>query len=147
MALESLRITRAGAAPDEKTVADWIGPRCFSRWTAIRRHIESQYPGVFSPEWLYGGKKHGWSLRYKKSKSFCTLIPEKNRLLVLIVLGGKEREKTENIMSELSPYVRELYTGAHTYHDGKWLAVDVKNDGILQDVKRLMILKRKPMPM
>ncbi|MDY6842607.1 MAG: DUF3788 family protein [Thermodesulfobacteriota bacterium] len=33
--------------------------------------------------------------RYKKSKSFCTLIPEKNHFSLLIVFGAKKRAKVE----------------------------------------------------
>jgi len=32
-------------------------------------------------------------LRYKKGKSLCTLIPEKNRFLSRLFLGAEEREK------------------------------------------------------
>ena len=38
------------------------------------------------------------ALRFKKSKSFCSLIPEKNNLKILIVFGTEEREENgENI--------------------------------------------------
>jgi len=143
---ESKRIVSPGESPDEKTVAAWIGPKSYAAWTAIRRHIETNYPGVFSPDWIYGGKKHGWGLRYKKSKAFCTLVPEKGRLIAVIVLGGKEREETEKILGELSATVREQYESATTYHDGKWLAIDAKSDRIMKDIFRLMEIKRKPRP-
>ena len=68
-------------------------------WSSSR----DNYPGVFTPDWIFGGKKYGWGLRFKKSKSFCTLLPERNRLLVQIVFGGEEREKAEKVLPELSP--------------------------------------------
>jgi hypothetical protein len=131
--------------PDEDAIAQWIGARNYKRWTRIMRFVEDNYPGVFPPDdWLFGGKKHGWGLRFKKSKSFCTLIPERNRLAILIVFGGAEREKAEAILSELDPHTRDAYTAATTYHDGKWLYLTVDHDAVLKDVEKLLTLKRKP---
>lgn len=130
--------------PDAESVAQWLGAQSYRRWMRLIEFIEGNYPGVFTPDWLFGGKKHGWGLRFKKSKSFCTLIPERNRLVVLIVLGGKEREETEKILPQLSPGVRTTYTEATTYHDGKWLAIPATRDAMLDDIKRLLVIKRKP---
>ena len=88
-------------------------------------HDPTKYPDVFTPEWLFGGKKHGWSLRYKKSKSFCTLIPEKNRFALLIVFG-------------------DTYDKAATYYDGKWLLLTIDSNKIVEDVLQLLTVKRKP---
>ncbi len=140
------RMVDGGRRPDAASVAQWVGADNYKRWTHLTEFIESHYPGVFTPDWLFGGKKHGWGLRFKKSKSFCTLIPERNRLVVLIVLGGKEREETEKILPELSPSIRKTYTEATTYHDGKWLAIVADHDEILDDIKRLLVIKRKPRP-
>lgn len=131
--------------PDEYAVSNWIGPENYDRWKKILQFIESNYAGIFPPDdWLFGGKKHGWGLRLKKSRSFCTLIPERNRLLIIIVLGEKEREKVDAILHELSPGVHTEYANAVTYHDGKWLAIAVDGDEILEDVKKLLVIKRKP---
>ncbi|HZF46020.1 MAG TPA: DUF3788 family protein, partial [Sphingomonadaceae bacterium] len=70
------RITDKSAPPDDRIIRDWIGSDAFKQWGSLRDWIELAYPGVFTPDWIYGGKKHGWSLRYKKSKAFCTLLPE-----------------------------------------------------------------------
>ncbi len=131
--------------PDAKAVADWIGAANHKRWTRILRFIADSYPGVFpADDWLYGGRKHGWGLRFKKSKSFCWLIPEHNRLAVLIVFGGAEREKVEIVLPELSPDVRKKYAQAPTYHDGKWLVVHVDRDELVDDIEKLLTVKRRP---
>jgi hypothetical protein len=138
------RMVDGSREPDAGSVAQWVGAGSYRHWIHVIEFIESNYPGIFTPDWLFGGKKHGWGLRFKKSKSFCTLIPERGRLIVLIVLGGKEREETEKILPELSPRVRKTCTEATTYHDGKWLAIVADRDKILDDVKRLLVIKRKP---
>ncbi|MBI1938018.1 MAG: DUF3788 family protein [Ignavibacteriales bacterium] len=42
------------------------------RWKKIITFIDENYNGIFPEnDWIYGGKKHGWDLRFKKSKAFC----------------------------------------------------------------------------
>lgn len=142
----SLRLTESAKPPAPEQIESWIGTRPYSLWQRVAEFIAENYPGVFEPEWLFGGEKHGWSLRYKKSKSFCTFIPEKGRFLILIVFGSKERAKVEAIRKALSRGTREAYDEATTYHDGKWLLLDVDDERILADVEQLLVLKRRPKP-
>lgn len=136
------RMTDGAKQPSAAQVAAWIGERNFTRWTLLTDFIASTYPGVFQPEWLFGGKKHGWYLRFKKSKAFCSLIPERGQFKALLVFGAEERQKVEPILPELVSHVGEDYTTATTYHDGKWMATVVDNAKVVADVKRLLALKR-----
>ena len=138
------RITESGKPPTDSHVEGWIGEDAYKFWKGVTRLIEKNYPNVFTPEWLFGGKKHGWSLRYKKGKSFCTMIPEKNRFAILIVFGAEERVKVEAMREDLSVQTRRAYDGATTYHDGKWLVLTVDTDSVVGDVERLLSVKRKP---
>lgn len=140
----SPRMTQSEASPTPSQVEAWIGTDAYGFWTRITQLIERNYPKVFTPEWLFGGKKHGWSLRYKKGKSFCTLIPEKNRCALLIVFGAEERAKVETIRHELSELSRKAYDDATTYHDGKWLLLTIDADAVVADVERLLFVKRRP---
>ena len=133
-----------GSQPGESEVTAWIGEPAFEYWKKIITLIERKYPDVFVPEWLYGGKKHGWSLRYKKNKSFCTLIPEKDRLAILVVFGKEERQKVEAIKDHLSSLTNEEYEKAATYHDGKWVLFTVDSDAVVKDLEILLEVKRKP---
>jgi len=136
------RITDKSARPDDTTVRDWIGPDAFKKWASLRDWIEIAYPGVFTPDWIYGGRKHGWSLRYKKSKAFSTFLPEYRAFSVVVVLGGAEREKVEARRDSLSPRLMALYDEAETYHDGKWLKIGISSAEELKDVTALLTLKR-----
>ena len=137
-------MTEPCKSPTSSQVATWIGRDAYKFWKRITRLIEQNYPNVFSPEWLFGGKKHGWSLRYKKGKSFCTLIPEKNRFAIQIVFGAEERAKVENMRGKLSSRTQKEYGKAKTYHDGKWLLLTVDTDKVVDDVEQLLAVKRKP---
>jgi hypothetical protein len=138
------RMTQPGTPPSDLEIAAWIGKKAYKYWKHVTHLIERSYPGVFVPEWLFGGEKHGWSLRYKKSKSFCTLIPEKNRFALLIVFGAEERAKAEAIRDSLSTYTQKEYDKAATYHDGKWVLLTINSDKVVDDVRKLLAIKRKP---
>lgn len=138
------RMTCPDHPPTDTEVAAWIGRKTFQYWQRIVQLIEERYPGVFIPEWLFGGKKHGWSFRYKKSKSFCTMIPEKSRFSLLIVFGAEERARVEAVKKSLLSSTQKKYDMATTYHDGKWLLLNIDNNRIVDDVIRLLIIKRKP---
>src|SRR4030042_5985276 len=117
----NVRMIEPGPPPSSKQVEEWMGKKAFGFWTRLSTWIAQSYPNVFTPEWLFGGRKHGWVLRYKKSKSFCSLLPEKKRFSILIVFGADERAKVESIRHEISTPTLEAYDNATTFNDGKGL--------------------------
>ncbi len=140
----SSRLTEPGKPPTSSQISAWIGRDSYEFWKRVTQLIDRNYPETFSPDWLFGGKKHGWSLRYKKGKSLCTLIPEKNRFLIQIVFGAEEREKMEAMRDKLSERTLEAYDRAKTYHDGKWVLLTADTDAVVADVERILEVKRKP---
>ncbi len=141
---ERERLVDGPEEPTPKLVSRFIGRENAKRWLGLLGFIDSAYPGVFKGEWLYGGRKHGWSLRFKKSRSFCTLIPERDRMHVVIVFGQAERDKAETVLPSLVSHARDDYLEATTYHDGKWVRIDVDSDEVLGDVRCLLEVKRRP---
>lgn len=138
------RMTDKAVVPDGALVRGWIGPQAFRHWSALQEWIASSYPDVFKQDWIYGGKKHGWCLRYKKSRAFCTLVPEYRAFSVVVVLGEAERQKVQERRALLSQRLMDLYESAQTYADGKWLQVGVTSVADLKDVTELLALKRAP---
>lgn len=108
------RMTDKSAPPSNNAVRKWIGADAFERWAELQKWIGKSYPGVFAPDWVYGGKNRGWSLRYKKTKAFCTLVPEHGRLSALVVMGGAEREKFEERRNIWRPRLVKVYDEAKT---------------------------------
>lgn len=141
---ERERLGNRSEEPTPALVSDFIGSENARRWRELLDFIDASYPGVFKGEWLYGGRKHGWSLRFKKSRSFCTLIPERTRLQVLIVFGQAERDKAEVVLPGLATHARNDFLQATTYHDGKWVLINVDSEEVLSDVKCLLEVKRRP---
>ena len=138
------RITDKSASPDDRAVREWIGPDAFEHWAELRNWIDKFYPGVFVPDWLYGGMNRGWSLRYKKTKAFTTLVPEYRRFSAVVVMGGAEREKFEERRYVWRPHLVKRYDEAKTYVDGKWLTLAISSTDDLDDVTALLTMKRPP---
>ncbi|HEY1212547.1 MAG TPA: DUF3788 domain-containing protein [Bryobacteraceae bacterium] len=136
------RITGKSAPPDERTIREWMGPEAFEHWAELQNWIDACYPGVFAPDWLYGGQKRGWSLRYRKTKAFCTLLPAHRLFSVLVVLGRAEREKFEARRYFWSPRLVKLYDEARAYPDGKWLIIPISSADDRREVTELMSMKR-----
>ena len=141
---EHTRMVDPAKEPGAVQVARWIGSRNSARWAELTQFIQSGYPGVFETKWWFGGKKFGWSLRFKKSKSFCNLVPERGQFKVLLVFGAEERAKVEAILPHLASHVRDDYANATTFHDGRWVSVVVDSKPVLADVERLLVLRRAP---
>ncbi len=136
------RVADKSSQPDERVIRDWLGPEAFEHWVELRSWIEEFYPNVFTPDWLYGGKKRGWALRYKETRAFCSLLPAYRLLSVLVVLGRAEREKFEERRYFWSPPLVKLYDESRTYHDGKWLTVPILSMDDRNEVTDLMSMKR-----
>jgi len=64
--------------------------------------------------------------------------------LVSVTLGGKEREKFEEQRASFGKAVCTEYDAADTLHDGKWLGFEVRDDSLIDDIIRLVQIKRKP---
>lgn len=62
----------------------------------------------------------------------------------MIIFGKAERTKVEEIKYELSSYVLETYDNAKIFHDGKWVMFNITNNSIIEDLKKLLFIKRKP---
>lgn len=139
-------LDRTVGPPSPEAMREWLGARAAARWGRLAAWIDEGYPGVFSPDWIYGGAKHGWALRYKKGRSFCIVVPERGRVLLVIVLGKAEREAADGILPRLAAPTRAAYRSAKTFADGKWVALPLESQAAVEDAKALLELKRRPGP-
>ena len=62
----------------------------------------------------------------------------------MIIFGKDERARFETSRSQYSDTVQSIYDAATTYHDGKWMMVEMDDSSLLDEVMRLLAIKRKP---
>ena len=77
-------------------------------------------------------------------KTVLTVYTHEDRFTFLVIFGKKERETFEAQQDGFSDYIRECYDGSKTYRDGKWMFIDVTTLEQLEEVKRLILIKKKP---
>lgn len=120
-----------------------VGEGCLRLYEQLDAFIEESYAAERA--WSRSGKYGEACLRYRKGgKTLCTLYFRRGEIGVWIILGGAERTRFTARAEDFSEAVREKYRTTETYHDGKWLMFDVSDDGLLEQFKGLLLIKRKP---
>ena len=95
--------------------------------------------------WNNGGKKWVYEYKFSKSgKTLCAFYFKESTLGLMIIFGKNERTKIEENRDSLSPRVLAIYDSAKTYHDGKWVMFDLIDRSLAEDLKKLLLIKRKP---
>ena len=129
--------------PTEKEIMDFIGEKAKESWLEMRRFIEDNYE--IMPETVFYGANYGWNVRYRKSgRTLCSFFPEKGGFSVLIVLGRKESEEALSIRNKLSSRIYKLLENTKQLHDGRWLWIRLTTTHDMDDIKKLLKIKRKP---
>ncbi len=77
-------------------------------------------------------------------RTIVTIYIHEDRFTFLIVFGKKECECFALQRNEFSQYVQECYDNAKVYHDRKKISVDVNSLEQLEEVEKLILIKKKP---
>ena len=84
-------------------------------------------------------------LKFKQGqKTILTIYIHEDRFTFLVIFGKKEREIFDARREEFSQYILDYYDNSKTYHDGKWMFIDVRNTEQLEEIKQLVLIKKKP---
>ena len=110
-------------------------------------HITDVITSLYETEqiWNNGGKKWTYEYKFRKSgKTLCAFYFKENTLGFMIIFGKDERIIVEEIRNELSSDVIKTYDDAQTFHDGKWVMLNITDYLISEDIKKLLFIKKKP---
>ena len=140
---ETLRMFDNAIKPTEKDILYFLEKPASIAWIDLTSFLNINYD--FVPETTFYGKKYGWTVRYRRSgKTLCSLFPEKGSFTILLVFGKNEIQKFEELKFEFSQEIVQLYENTKKLHDGKWLWIRVHKSEDLEDVKMLIVIKKKP---
>lgn len=125
--------------PDIETVDAFVS---FPLWTELRSYLEATYQS--KPLLEYSGcSVPGWNVKYRKSgRGLCTLYPMEGWFIALVVIGEREKEEAELVLPTLSPYLQKLYAETKEGMGQRWLMTEVRNEAVLEDVKKLIAIRR-----
>ena len=127
-----------------KQVKEMLGNASFAL-EKLAGHIRFNY--IMDELWEEGNPthKHYNNLRFRRGgKTLITLCLREGYFIACVVLGKDEREKFDEQRGAFNEVTRKEYDDAKTYHDGKWLGFDVYDDSLIDDIIRLLHIKRKP---
>lgn len=130
------------AEPGMEDIKNYITGDAGIMWRALTGYIEETYSA--KPQMAYSvcAGKPGWNVKYKKGgKALCTLYPESNSFMALVVLSALDMELFDAVKKDYTPYVSKLFDDCKTFNNTKWLMVRISDDSILDDVKKLLRLK------
>ena len=127
-----------------KQVAEMLGEARHA-WEKLTGYIRFYY--VMDELWDEGNPthKHYNNLRFRRGgKTLITLCIREGYFLACVVLGKDERAKFDEQRETFGEDACKIYDEAHTYHDGKWLGFEVRDASFIDDIIRLLPIKRKP---
>jgi hypothetical protein len=129
-------------APTRQEIEKTIGTSVMPAWDELTKFVETNYS--HEPIWDDGGKYGKWEVKYRRSgRTLCAFYVKEGCFTVLVVLGKAEREKFELSQTEFCSSITELYDNTRQYHDGKWLWINVSDMSLVEDIKKLIVIKRK----
>lgn len=111
-------------------------------WDELRAWLEERYQPKAA--WEYSRcAVPGWNLKYRKAgRALCTLYPMEGSFTALVVIGERERPGAELLLPTLSPYLQQVYRETPYGMGQRWLMPVVAARETLEDVKRLITLRR-----
>jgi hypothetical protein len=80
----------------------------------------------------------------KAGRALMNLSPDSEGFTALVVLGVKEAAQALAEVEKFGPNVRERLETAHIFHDGRWLWIRVQDPRDVEDIQRLLIIKKAP---
>ena len=84
-------------------------------------------------------------LKFRQGRrTILTVYIHPDRYAFMLIFGRRERELFEAQRAEFPQYILDCYDGARTYPDGKWMLIDVTTRAQLEQVKRLILIKKRP---
>ena len=129
--------------PIQRTLEELIGSSNLDIWNKLVAVIESLYE--MDRTWNKGFGDWIYEYKYRRGgKTLCTFYAKQDVACILITLGKAEREKVEINRDDFSPSLLALYNETKTYHDGKWLWIQIDESLSFDDVIKLLKIKRRP---
>jgi hypothetical protein len=111
----------------------------YNLWNSIRDYVQKTAP-YSAEEWKYSGKKFGWSFRVTdKKRVIVYLLPREAYFKVAFVFGQKATDTILN--STISDTIKNELLEAKVYAEGRGIRIDVRDPGVLEDIKRLIDIK------
>ena len=121
-------------------IGEYIGNIIFNR---LCMEIETKFSGKTKIEFSSCSYERGWNIKFKKSaKTLCTIYPRESYFTVMIVVGRKEKDIVESMLSSCSVELQEIYNQIKEGNGQKWLMIDLEDsENMYHDILRLIEIR------
>ncbi len=124
--------------PTEKVLAQTLAST-YDLWVQIHDFVFEKYPNG-QAEWNYPGKKYGWSYRIKdKKRAIIYFMPRDQYFKVASVFGQKTTDAV--VQSDVASEIKIELEQARKYAEGRGIGIDIKDDVVIEDIKKLIEIK------
>ncbi len=124
--------------PTDADLKKAIG-RNYSSWKVLADFTYQSYPAA-TEGWSFSGDKYGWNFRISdKKRALIYLLPRDGFFKVAFVFGQKATD--EIVSSAIDETIKTELKNAKVYAEGRGIRIDVKNQSLLKDLKKLISIK------
>lgn len=135
-------ILDGGYTPTHDEILAFISEPARQWWQDLQSFLQQNYKSAPKITYSKCSSQPGWNVKYQKSgKSLCTLYPEKDSFIALVVIKIDLVPVIEGLSYDWAPNVLETIKTAKPFNGTLWLMVRVEDRKVLEDVKQLLLLK------
>lgn len=129
--------------PNRKTLEKLLGKKAFAAWQDIIARIRQHYE--MDELWGKAGKAGLHELKFRRGgKTLCALYVREGSFGFMVIYGKAEREAFEQQRAQFPESICRRYDESTTYHDGKWIMIDVEAPGLGDALEQMLRVKRRP---
>jgi hypothetical protein len=135
-------IANSSAVPAFDEIVGYINPPVRTFWQEMNEFIQQRYEANPKIQYSTCAGKPGWNVKYQKSgKSICTLYPEKNCFVALIVIKLELALLVEKAEPAFHPLIVDMVKNSKPFNNTLWLMIPVSERPVLESIIDLLILK------
>ena len=136
--MEWARLYQGDRQPGQEEISAFVST---PHWEALTAYLSDAYGVTPKTEYSCCSMIPGWNVKYRAGgRALCTLYPGEGRFDCMVTAGPE----ADLLLPLLSPATQETYRRTAELRGVRWLLVAVDCAEAMEDVKRLLALKRKP---
>lgn len=139
---EMIDIADKSYKPSIQEISEIIGNPLFDE---LYEYLNTQFKSLVSIEFSKDSNLLGWNVKFHKAgRTLCRLYPRSGYFTMLLVVGGKEKERVESVLPQMSDAMREIYENTREGMGQRWLLIELnKSDELYSDVQKLIRIRRE----
>ncbi|MFP3153048.1 DUF3788 domain-containing protein [Lachnospiraceae bacterium ZAX-1] len=131
--------------PERIDIEKHMGKLVYERMRTLIKRLEDRYDLIYELKFPFGDS-YGWGYKFShKSKHLCYVFFEQEAFTVTIQVGDKEAEKLKPILPDCLEQTKKYWKKRYPCEKrGGWIHYRVMEEIELEDVLKIVAVKRKP---